>query len=185
MRLSEFGVNMRWIHILIVLGLASVAINAQRQNSGPIYAGRTQPNLWLEQVKKIRPLVSTEKEIQGILGAPSSMYSDYAEYTTKDGVFTVLYSHGTCDQLRTPYYKVVAGIVISFDFDPRREIVFSTLDIDISKWNNEKTPDVSPPTITYVNEEKGIELTVHQGLLNYVEVYPSKSQSNLKCPENE
>jgi hypothetical protein len=141
----------------------------------------SQSNLWFDQVKQIRPLVSTEKEVERVLGIPSTRYSDYAEYETKDGVFTVMYSHGICDQVTTPHYRVGAGIVVDFDFDPRRKMVFSDLRIDVSKWSKEVTPDVSPPTITYVNKEKGIEFSVHNGLLNYVEVYPSLGQSDFEC----
>jgi hypothetical protein len=59
------------------------------------------------------------------------------------------------------------------------------MNIDVSKWKTEITKDVSPPTITYINSERGIEYTVHDGFLNYVEVYPSQSQLNLECQGNQ
>jgi hypothetical protein len=79
--------------------------------------------------------------------------------------------------------NVEKGIVIEYDFNPRKKINFLALRIDVSGLPTTITGDISPPTIAYNNLEKGISYSVNGKLLNWVEVYPSNSLSYLECSE--
>ena len=143
----------------------------------------SQTNIWLNQIKKIKPLATTEKKVERIFGKPHKRYADVGEYETVEGLFTVTYSQGKCKSTLEPKYNVQEGVVIQLDFRPRQEIIFSKLRINVSKWEKAETNDISPATISYSNSKKGFTYDVHNKFLNYVSVFPSDKQDYLQCPK--
>lgn len=138
-------------------------------------------NVWLTQIAQIKPLVSTEQDVERILGKPAESYADMAEFETNEGVFTVTYSRGRCDQARMVPYNVDKDIVLGFDFSPKIKILFSSLKININGLRKEITDDVDPVTITYFDPGKGISYSVHGKWIDLIDVYPADSFAYLEC----
>jgi len=140
---------------------------------------------WLKKLRRIKPLQTTEAEVENILGKATKRYSNLGEYEAGDGEFSIYYSEGECMPVMMTSYKVRKGVVIKFDFDPKKKIKFASLGIDVSDWKKEKPGnDMWPPPITYSNPAQGIIYTVNwQGLLSFVEVYPSNNLEKLECSE--
>jgi hypothetical protein len=59
-----------------------------------------------KRIEKIRPVFTTEAEIEKILGKAVDRYSFIGEYETKDGRFTVYYSEGKCLPIRLMKYNI-------------------------------------------------------------------------------
>lgn len=136
----------------------------------------------LLKLEKIKPLQSTEKDVESILGKSIDRYVDVGEYETKDGLFTVTYSQGRCKSTITPKYNVNEGIVIEFDFRPRQKFTLSSLGINLSNFTEANYSNVSDSK-EYDNAEKGITYYLSNNYLNYIEVYPREDLSYLECPE--
>jgi hypothetical protein len=136
---------------------------------------------WQKHIEKMRPLVTTESEVETILGKPIERFTGIGEYETNEGVFTVTYSLGKCKSIRTPKYNVGEGVVIQYDFRPKKKFNFDSLKIDMSGFSTEDEIYDSNQTIEYDNLDKGITYTKSNELLNWVQVYPSNDLDYLQC----
>lgn len=137
----------------------------------------------LKKIENIRPLFTTEKEVEKIFGKAVERYSFIGKYETKEGIFTVYYSEGKCSPSWTPKYNVEKGIVIQYNFRPKKKIKFATLKIDISGLETGTVREMSPSPITYYNPDKGVDYTVLNGLINFVQVYQPRDLKYLQCSE--
>ena len=138
---------------------------------------------WQKQIEKIRPLITTEAEVEKILGKATERFSNIGEYNTKDGRFDVWYSEGKCLPVFNGKYNVEKGVIILYNFRPKKKIKFASLGIDVSGLETVVPKDMWPPPITYYNPDKGIDYTVYKGILNFVYVYQSNDLDNLQCSE--
>jgi hypothetical protein len=142
-----------------------------------------QKQLLLKQIAEIKPMVTTENEIEKMFGKPVERHSEGGEYKTKYGYFYVVYSRGICIETSVMRYKVEKGVVLSLHFNAKKKIKFAQFGIDVSGWEKEVQNDFSPPTFHYFNLDKGISLWVRGGLLHVIQLYPSKAVDYLKCTE--
>jgi hypothetical protein len=157
--------------IFVLLIIQFLSLNILSQNS-----------LWLKPIGKIKPLVSTEKDVTRVLGIAQERSAEIGEYVTKEGFFTVTYSRGICKSSIIPY-QVQAGTVLQYSFRPRKEIVFSKLGINVSNWEISETSDTGQRSITYLNSEKGVNLEVEDNVLTNIDVYPAEDFDYLLCSE--
>jgi hypothetical protein len=140
-------------------------------------------NEWSKKIEKIKPLKSSEQDVEKILGKPTKRYVDVGEYETKDGFFTVTYSQGRCKSTITPKYDIPEGVVIKFDFSPRKKYILSSLGLNLLDFTVTGTSDV-PGAKEYSNVNKGRNYSFFKDELNYVEVYPSEDLDYLICSKN-
>lgn len=157
---------MRHIFLIFIVLVFSLTVSGQKD--------------WLKQMEKIKPLKSTEQDVEKIIGKPTKRYADVGEYETKNGLFTVTYSQGRCKSSITPKYDVLAGIVVKFDFSPRKKYVLSSLKLNLLHFTVTETSDV-PGSKEYINVSKGRNYSFFKDELNYIEVYPSENLDYLIC----
>jgi hypothetical protein len=69
------------IFLILIISMFSLNVFAQKNN-------------WRKQIEKIKPLTTSENEVEKILGKAVERYADVAEYETKEGLFSVTYSQG-------------------------------------------------------------------------------------------
>jgi hypothetical protein len=165
----ELSFMKRKIFLMLIIAVFSLSVFGQKD--------------WQKRIEQIKPLFTTEAEVEKIIGKAIDRYSHIGEYETKDGKFDVFYSEGKCLPILMMKYNVEKGVVIQFNFTPNKKIKFAPLGIDISGWKNYGTRDMSPP-LTYSNLDKGIEYTVYKGLLTFLQVYPSNNLDYFKCSES-
>jgi hypothetical protein len=140
---------------------------------------------WLENLKRIQPLVSTQKDFEKIIGKTENksvlngwMYS--VSYETKDGRWFVHYSSGKCSESKREGFDVDKGVVLSVYLVLDKLIRFSTLKLNESEF--EKTRESDTNNVFYTNYDKGITYTKGgNDVLGSVEIIPSQSQLNLHC----
>jgi len=137
---------------------------------------------WQKQIEKIKPLVTTEAEIEKILGKPVERTDYLGRYETKDGRYRLIYSQGRCMSALMPKYNVEKGVLIELSFKPKKKVKFESLGIDVSGWRTGTVSDVLPPPIIYYNPGKGIDYGVHEGILFRVHLYQPIDLDYLKCP---
>lgn len=140
-----------------------------------------QKNDWQKQIEKIKPLVSTEAEIEKILGKPIERWGQFGKYKTKYGQYDLIYSQGRCVSVRSGKYNVEKGVLMELNFTPKKKIKFESLKIDVSGLRTETVSDVLPPPIIYYNRVKGIAYGVQEGILFKVDLYVPADLSYLRC----
>ena len=141
-----------------------------------------QDNSWLEKLKKIKPLESTEKDVEEFLGKPQKRYADIGEYEIEEGIISINYSEGRCTSASASEFDLDKGTVISFNFTPGKTIRFSSLGLDLTSLSKEVITDVADSQ-QYYDEEKGISYSVHRGILNFVEFSGGKDAIASPCSE--
>ena len=162
----------RKIFLILIISIFSLTVCGQKD--------------WQKQIEKIRPLKTTEAEVEKILGKPEERYGDWRDYKTNGGIITVVYSEGRCKSQRTPKYNIDEGVVVRVDFKPRKKIKFASLEIDVTGLEKKITEpnDVEVTIITYYDAAKGTYYSVIRDLLNSVKVYPLDEMDYLQCPKS-
>jgi hypothetical protein len=145
------------------------------------FAASAQTKEWQKQMKKIKPLITTEAEVETILGKPIVRFKGIGEYETKEGVFSITYSLGRCKSIRTETYNVEEGIVIQYDFRPKKDFKFNSLGIDMTGFKTDDDENDSSQTIEYYNLDKGITYDKSGDLLNWIQIYPGNDLDYLQC----
>lgn len=139
-----------------------------------------QDNLWLKKLEKIKPLESTEKDVENILGKPKDRYENIGEYLIKEGEVSVIYSEGRCIRNSASEFDVEKGTVVSFDFTPKIIIRLSFLKLNLNDYTKEE-PSTVLDTLNYYNSESGINISVRKGIIKFVEFSGPKNSSVKPC----
>jgi hypothetical protein len=140
---------------------------------------------WLENLKRIQPLVSTQKDFEKIVGKKEnkSVLNDWmymVSYETKDGRWFVDYSNGKCSENKREGYDVDKGVVLTVYFVLDKLIRFSTLKLNENEF--EKTRESDTNNVFYTNYDKGVSYTKGgYDVLGSVKIFPSQSQLNFHC----
>ena len=146
---------------------------------------------WQKQIAEIKPLLTTKKQVEGILKCPIGGLpdSDTAKYQTAEGVFTIKYSPGNCESNNKSEWDVDSksewdvekGVVIRAFFSPQTEFKFDLLEIDMSLFSTNDPTDNPDATTVYHNSDKSISFAKSRGLLDWMETSPGNEQELLQC----
>lgn len=109
-------------------------------------------NVW----RGIRPLYSTRKEVEQLLGKPASQFLNKAyPYDTHDEQVSVLYSEGPCTPSVVGKWNVPADTVLRFTVYPQRTILIAELGLSREEYH--RIPDSHVPNWFYwINRKEGI-----------------------------
>ena len=154
---------------LIVVLSAFTSINAQELDG-------------LTRIKKIKPLISTARDVEKILGSPINSFANIKQYKAKEGLIIITYSSGRCDKKISTIgesYDVEKDTVIDIQLRFDKEIRFKSLKVDLTGFEEEKCNDCN--AINYNNTIKGISYSVGIDLINSIFIFPSEQYSYLEC----
>jgi hypothetical protein len=147
------------------------------------FAAHAQNNSWLKTLTKIKPLESTEKDVEEILGRPKDRYSNIGEYKIEDGEVSVIYSEGKCKSNSASEFDVEKGTVTSLDFTPKKIIKFSSLNLDLTNYVKEDSSDVVD-SLDYSSSGTGISFFIRRkDILDFVQFSGDKNTTARQCSE--
>jgi len=110
--------------------------------------------------REITPLHSSAADVERILGTPSDSSNNWSIYQTKDEAISILYSNGLpCGAGANSDWQVAKGIVVSITVAPKKLILFSTLNLDESKFQK-LTDSYHLKQIKYLNLNDGLSISV-------------------------
>jgi hypothetical protein len=137
-----------------------------------------QANSW----HGIVPLHSTRADVERALGPPTvdSKAADAADYRTENERIFVLYSTGSCDLKPSNGWNVPRGTVIQMSVYPNRKPELSDLNLDPSRFKENRDPEVLDYTY-YTDDEDGISITVVAGSVVSTSYWPTSKQNYLRC----
>jgi len=82
--------------------------------------------------RQIVLLKTTRTEVEKLLGPTKEAY--FADYELKEGYLFIEYSSGPCRPNRKGGWNVAENIVVSMSFTPKRPKSFSSLRLDLTKY---------------------------------------------------
>jgi hypothetical protein len=144
----------------------------------------SQESKWLQDMKKIVPLRTTQKGVIKLLGLPSESGDSYSpRYIMKDGKFLIRYSHGFCQQNPLSVFDVAEYTVIEITFFPKKPFKPSKYKINLDGFKKTPSEDV-PKAAEYDNDELGVSYFVtSKGTIEYMTFFVPDNYQNLQCPE--
>jgi hypothetical protein len=109
-------------------------------------------NVW----RGIRPLYSTRKEVEQLLGAPGkqSLNKSYA-YDTPEEKIDVLYSEGPCTPSVVGKWNVPMDTVLRITVYPQRSILIADLGVNLDNYLRTPDPHI-PNSFFWINREAGV-----------------------------
>jgi hypothetical protein len=142
---------------------------------------------WLVKLKSIRPLLSTQNEVEAVVGkmgkvflSKDDWYYYLAEYKTKDGLWIVTYSNGKCSESKKEGYNVNKGVVLKVHFILEEYFKFSLLNLDKDKFEKYQESDTS--NVFYSDYSEGISyMKGGSDVLGAINIFPSNKYSELDC----
>ncbi len=138
-------------------------------------------NVW----RGIRPLHSTRKDVELILGKPTrqALNEAYA-YNDKDERIEVLYSDGPCSPSVVGKWNVPRDTVLRLTIYPQRTVLLQELGLDLGKYRRGPDPNI-PDSFFWVNRKEGIliQSQIEFGSEQVVSIEYSRSSddSRLLC----
>lgn len=141
---------------------------------------------WLLKFKEIKPLTTTEKEVESIYGKPVQSFSNIRKYKAKEGVIQVNYSTGKCSQKTTKVtddYDVEKGIAINVWFRIDKQIKFSALRFNLLDFEEDHANDIDGTE--YISRTLGISYSKSAKYLNSIFLFPSTRFKHLQCQKEE
>ncbi len=130
----------------------------------------------------IVPLHSTRADVERLLGPPADQNNELMSvYKLEKEVVVVQYAAGPpCGTDGFHIWQVPRGSVLSVRVAPRKELRFSDLHIDESKYK--VTAGGHVPNYTYyTNDKEGVQVEVTQGLVMSISYYPGAKDDDLRC----
>lgn len=145
-------------------------------------AGRTRAKEW----RGVVPLRSTRADVERLIGKPHLKSGNpdikYGLYDFEDERVDILYSNKPCTRGAQGSWNVPPDTVISIRIVPKKEVRFSDLQLDVSKYKISDGGHV-PGYTYYTNEEEGIRFEVVKGEITSISYFPSAKDNHLRCPE--
>jgi hypothetical protein len=139
----------------------------------------TEATAW----RGITPLQSTRTDVERLLGRPKRVANYWATYHTATEVVTVFYSNGRqCGAGTNSAWDVPKNRVISITVVPKTIVLFSTLELDQSRYVKKKDPH-KLNAVDYLNEEDGESINVVHGEITSFRYFAGSARSHLKCPK--
>lgn len=139
---------------------------------------------WLQNMKKILPLKSTQNDVIKIFGMPTKAGDPYSpEYVLREGRLFVRYSKGFCRQNQKLGWNVEEFTVTEITFNPQKPFKPSKYQISLDGFSVFHQDDV-PNAASYENKELGISyFLTSKGTIDNVKFFPSNKYQNLHCKE--
>jgi hypothetical protein len=142
---------------------------------------------WLVDSKYIKPLVTTQEDIERLLGGKGTIYNHkddsyfyLAEYENDYGYWGIQYSTGKCSEKKVEGFDVEKGVVLRARFRVEKRFKFSSLKLNIADF--EIYPESDTSNVFYTNYEEGVSYTKgRRDLLGSIEIFPAKKYHNLAC----
>lgn len=144
----------------------------------------SQEPQWLQNMKKIVPLKSTQDDVTKLLGSPSDSVDPYSpRYINKERKFLITYSEGFCEQNPKSIFNVAEYTVIEITFFPKKPFKPSNYGINLKGFNVIPSEDV-PKAASYDNSELGINyFLTSKGTIEHVIFFAPDKYRNLRCPD--
>lgn len=136
--------------------------------------------------KKIVLLQSTRSDVERLLGKSKSQ-GYVAAYDLEDGHLFIQYSPWNyCDHEKDFDWNVPKWTVLEIAYSPYKLPRFSSLKIDLKRFQKVRENPCCPDLITYRNAEEGVAYTVLEpdGKLNRIDYFPSSRYDYLRCKLN-
>ncbi len=130
----------------------------------------------------IVPLHSTRADVERLLGPPTDQTDELISiYKLENEVVFIVYASGPpCGTDGHSMWRVPRGTVVGLTVSPKRELRFSELHLDESKYKITDGGHV-PGYTYYTDEEQGIKFEVTQGLVMSTTYFPAAKDSHLRC----
>lgn len=129
----------------------------------------------------IVPLHSTRQEVEALLGFKSSG-EGYDQFKVSTDVVYIRYTSKRCEREEVGGWDVPIGTVSSIIVLPQSKVTFSSLGLDLNKFNVSRT-DVKGLNI-YTNKEDGFEVEMFEDedIVARFSYFPSAKDRRLQCP---
>jgi hypothetical protein len=135
---------------------------------------------WLEKMKRIEVLKSSETDVEKIFGKPTERFSIFGDYELADGRLSFQYSRGKCSIDEDSEYDVEKGTIVKIHFQTGKMIKFKSLKLNLAGFKKRYSSDATD-TFTYENAALGISYVVSNGWLNSIFIEPSRNYAYLAC----
>ena len=139
-----------------------------------------QEPVWLTQIKQVKLLKTTEKDVEKIFGKPTERYTDWTEYKLREGQVTFTYSKGRCGENEDSNYDVAKGTVVGIYFYTPKYIKFKSLNVNLNGFKK-KYETCLTNTFSYENRKLGIRYSVSYGWLVAIFINPSQKTTEFAC----
>src|SRR4051812_9171910 len=129
----------------------------------------------------IVPLHSTRADVEQRFGKPTDPgKKSSAVYDLNNEVVLIFFSSGApCSSSNR--WNVSEGTVVDITVTPKKQLVFTEMNIDLEKYI--KTVDPHYPHHTkYINKETGQSIIVSNGEVQYFTYSPADRDNHLRCP---
>jgi hypothetical protein len=133
----------------------------------------------------ITPLTSTRKDVERLLGPPTTDRGDIIFYDFEKETVSFRFSKGSCG-VGSGGWNVPQDVVISVWVTPNPNVLkFTDLKLDATKYKKERDDHVQF-IVEYVNEAEGVSYQVDtgaDGMVTLIKHFPMSWESHLRCPE--
>jgi hypothetical protein len=131
--------------------------------------------------KDIKVMRSTRNDVRRILKEQGDG-SIFEIYSVKDGTIDISYTYGKCTDEANSGWDLPEGTVLEFAFTPLNDIKFSTLKLDLRKFEKVIESPHVPEIVTYIDRENGVRYVVQEsGLLSTIGFFPSRKNDKARC----
>jgi hypothetical protein len=154
---------------------------------------------WFTKFSKVVVMKSTRNEVEKLFDGYTIVYQKEfpreknIEYKRNGDLLRVAYSTGKCSEAIGPPkttqfgditfssngYDVDNDVVISANYEPKKEQKFTTFKVDVSNYHYYKSDDTS--NYFYENDELGIFYTLARNKLTNVRFGIPESKQSLSC----
>lgn len=126
----------------------------------------------------IVPLHSTRADVERLLG-PGTNQCKCAYYLDDVNVF-FQYSSGDCKSGGSGGWNIPPDTVIRFTVVPKPKPRLSDLNLDESKFMKKQSGHIAG-VINYIDEQEGLSLEVHEGMVQAFYYQPTAKDKHLRC----
>ena len=132
----------------------------------------------------IMPLHSTRADVERLLGKPNLKNANpsikYGLYDLERERVDILYSSRPCTRGAQGAWRVPPDMVISIRVAPKKELLFSDLRLDVSKYRITDGGHV-PGYTYYTDEQEGVQFEVIKGQVTTISYFPQSKDDRLRC----
>ncbi len=172
----SFGKGRAW-HLVILALVLFMPIS--------LFAATSDLYLRMRQISLFR---STKSDVERVFSKAKLKYirnnslGRSAEYALKGAKLTATYSQGECTEANPYDYKVEKDIVVEFEIEFDKPIKFTTLALDISKFEKIPLDDVIG-LFNYYNSTEGIYFVGTEKTVEGMELYADLDSEPQSCKE--
>ena len=128
-------------------------------------------------------MTSTREDVRRILER-SDDGRGFEVYSIDNATIDVFYSYGKCTDEFNGGWNVTEDIVVELNFTPLTDIKFSSINLNLKKFQKVQESPHVPEIITYINRDEGVGYEVQDGFVSTIRFFPSSKYDKLRCPAN-